>query len=264
QSKLMNEVFADVHQAAAGNSTILLRGESGTGKELIARAIHYLSPRKDAPFVKVNCAALPETLIESELFGHEKGSFTGEVREHKGRFEQAHGGTLFLDEIGDTSPAFQAKLLRALQEREFERVGGVRTIRVDVRLICATNRNLEEAVSNGQFRADLYYRINVVSILLPPLRERPEDIPGLVQHFLSKFNRVNGRSLVISPEAMQVMMACAWPGNVRELENCVERTALMARGPTIVQRDVPCQRNQCLSMLLWKSRLRPVDVPVVA
>jgi len=264
QSKLMNEVFADVHQAAAGNSTILLRGESGTGKELIARAIHYLSPRKDAPFVKVNCAALPETLIESELFGHEKGSFTGAVREHKGRFEQAHGGTLFLDEIGDTSPAFQAKLLRALQEREFERVGGVRTIRVDVRLICATNRNLEEAVSNGQFRADLYYRINVVSILLPPLRERPEDIPGLVQHFLSKFNRVNGRSLVISPEAMQVMMACAWPGNVRELENCVERTALMARGPTIVQRDVPCQRNQCLSMLLWKSRLRPVDVPVVA
>jgi Nif-specific regulatory protein len=262
-SKRMLEVFADVHQAAAGNSTILLRGESGTGKELIARAVHYLGPRKDGPFVKVNCAALPETLIESELFGHEKGSFTGAVREHKGRFEQAHGGTLFLDEIGDVSPAFQTKMLRVLQEREFERVGGTHTIRVDVRLICATNCDLEEAVAKGQFRADLYYRINVVTIFVPPLRERPEDIPDLVHHFLNKFNRTNGRSLVISPEAMQVMMACAWPGNVRELENCVERTALMARGSTIVQQDVPCQKNQCLSTILWKSRLKPIDIPVV-
>jgi Nif-specific regulatory protein len=262
-SKLMNEVFADVHQAAASNSTILLRGESGTGKELIAHAVHYLSPRKNGPFIKVNCAAMPETLIESELFGHEKGSFTGALREHKGRFEQADGGTLFLDEIGDVSPAFQAKLLRVLQEREFERVGGVQTIHVDVRLICATNRNLEEAVSNGQFRADLYYRVNVVSIFVPPLRERPEDISDLVQHFLSKFNRANGRNLIMSREAMQVMMACPWPGNVRELENCVERTALMARGSTIAQHDVPCQRNQCLSALLARPRLRPLDIPAV-
>ena len=171
-SKVMQEVFAQAHLAAPGRATVLLRGESGTGKEIIARAIHFLSPRKDSPFIKVNCAALTETLLESELFGHEKGAFTGAQAERKGRFELAHGGTLFLDEIGDISPAFQAKLLRVLQEREFERVGGNRSIRVDVRLITATNRNLELAVTNGEFRADLYYRINVVSIFLPPLRDR--------------------------------------------------------------------------------------------
>ncbi|MBZ0091231.1 MAG: nif-specific transcriptional activator NifA, partial [Sulfuricellaceae bacterium] len=175
QSKRMQEVFAEVHQAAPGRSTVLLRGESGTGKEVIARAIHYLSPRKDKPFIKVNCAALSESLLESELFGHEKGSFTGATQERKGRFEMAHGGTLFLNEIGEVSPAFQSKLLRVLQEREFERVGGNKPIHVDVRLVTATNRNLEEAVTKGTFRADLYYRINVVSIFLPLLRERRED-----------------------------------------------------------------------------------------
>jgi len=259
----MHEVFGEVDQAARGNSTIMLRGESGTGKELIARAIHFASRRKDGPFIKVNCAALSDSLIESELFGHEKGSFTGALRDHKGRFEQADGGTLFLDEIGDVSPSFQAKLLRVLQEREFERVGGTQTIRVDVRLICATNRDLEEMVSKAQFRADLYYRINVVAIFLPPLRERREDIPELVWHFLNKFNTANGRDLTISPEAMEVLKSCAWPGNVRELENCVERTALMARCSTIANLDVPCQRNQCLSTLLWRARIKPIDIPVV-
>ena len=249
-SKRMQQVFADVHQAAPGKATILLRGESGTGKEAIARAIHYLSPRKDAPFIKLNCAALPESLLESELFGHEKGAFTGATSDRKGRFEQAHGGTLFLDEIGDISPAFQAKLLRVLQEREFERVGGNRTIRVDVRLITATNRNLEEMVSKGEFRADLYFRINVVSIFLPPLRERRDDIPPLLEHFLEKFNRENKRNFTVSPEAMQTMSRCNWPGNVRELENCVERMATMTRGNLIRQSDMLCEKGLCFSSAL--------------
>jgi Nif-specific regulatory protein len=239
-----------VHQAAPGRSTVLLRGESGTGKEVIARAIHYLSLRKNGPFVKVNCTALSETLLESELFGHEKGSFTGATQERKGRFEMAHGGTLFLDEIGDISPAFQTKLLRVLQEREFERVGGNKSIHVDVRLITATNRNLEEAVAKGEFRADLYYRINVLSIFLPPLRERREDIPLLVEHFLEKFNEENTRSVAMTPEAMAIMLDCYWPGNVRELENCLERTATMMRGNVIHDLDLPCQQNKCFSLAL--------------
>ncbi|MEK6749895.1 MAG: nif-specific transcriptional activator NifA [Pseudomonadota bacterium] len=250
QSKRMQEVFAEVHQAAPGKSTVLLRGESGTGKEVIARAIHYLSPRKNGPFVRVNCAALSETLLESELFGHEKGSFTGATQERKGRFEMAHSGTLFLDEIGDVSPAFQTKMLRVLQEREFERVGGNKPIRVDVRLITATNRNLEEAVAMGQFRADLYYRINVVTIFLPPLRERREDIPLLVEYFIEKFNKDNACELTVSPEAMQVMLNCNWPGNVRELENCVERTATMTRGKLIRDVDLPCQQGKCFSLAI--------------
>jgi len=250
QSKRMQDVFAEVHQAAPGRSTVLLRGESGTGKEVIARAIHYLSPRKDAPFIRVNCAALSETVLESELFGHEKGSFTGATQERKGRFEMAHGGTLFLDEIGDISPTFQTKLLRVLQEREFERVGGNKSIHVDVRLITATNRNLEEAVANGEFRADLYYRINVVTIFLPPLRERREDIPPLVEYFLEKFNKENKRKLTISAEAMSIMLNCYWPGNVRELENCVERTATMTRGKMIHDLDLPCQQGKCFSLAI--------------
>jgi Nif-specific regulatory protein len=250
RSKRMQEVFAEVHQAAPGKSTVLLRGESGTGKEVIARSIHYLSPRKDAPFIKVNCAALSETLLESELFGHEKGSFTGATQERKGRFEMAQGGTLFLDELGEISQSFQTKLLRVLQEREFERVGGNKSIKVDVRLIAATNRNLEEDVAKGTFRADLYYRVNVVSIFLPPLRERREDIPLLVEYFLDKFNRENNRKLSISPEALQVMLKCNWPGNVRELENCVERTATMTRTNTIQDVDLPCQQNKCFSQVL--------------
>ena len=264
RSKRMQEVFAQVHQAAPGRATVLLRGESGTGKEAIARAVHLLSTRKDGPFVKVNCAALSESLLESELFGHEKGAFTGAITDRKGRFEQAHGGTLFLDEIGDISPAFQAKLLRVLQEREFERVGGNRTHRVDVRLITATNRNLEEMVSKGQFRADLYFRINVVSIVLPPLRERREDIPLLAEHFLAQFSRETGRKVSITPEAMGVLAACYWPGNVRELENCIERAATMVRGAVISVQDVPCQRDQCLSSTLWKYQAARFAVPVVA
>ena len=211
QSKIMQNVFAEVHQVAPSKSTVLLRGESGTGKEAIARAIHHLSPRKDKPFIKVNCAALSETLLESELFGHEKGSFTGASQERKGRFEMAHGGTLFLDEIGDVSPAFQTKLLRVLQEREFERVGGNKTIRVDVRLVAATNRNLEDAVAKNEFRADLYYRINVVSIFLPPLRERREDVPLLAEYFLQQANEESGKRLKFSAEAMQTMCDCNGP-----------------------------------------------------
>lgn len=249
-SKAMQEVFAEVHQSAPSRSTMLLRGESGTGKEVIARAIHYLSPRKDAPFIKLNCAALSETLLESELFGHEKGAFTGAQAERKGRFELAHGGTLFLDEIGDISPAFQAKLLRVLQEREFERVGGSRSIKVDVRLITATNRDLERAVANGEFRADLYYRINVVTIFIPPLRERREDIPYLVEHFLDKFRRENQREIVLAPQALNTLMNCYWPGNVRQLENCVERTATMTRGEVIGDMALYCVQNKCLTQLL--------------
>ena len=249
-SKPMQEVFAQAYMAAPGHATVLLRGESGTGKEVIARAIHFLSPRKDGPFIKVNCAALTETLLESELFGHEKGAFTGAHAERKGRFELAHGGTLFLDEIGDISPAFQAKLLRVLQEHEFERVGGNRSIRVDVRLITATNRNLEQAVTKGEFRADLYYRINVVSIFMPPLRDRREDIPYLVERFLNKFNQENKRKLTLSAESMQVLVNCYWPGNVRELENCVERTATMTQSNIIRALDFPCQHGKCLTQLL--------------
>lgn len=261
-SKRMQEVFADVHMAAPGKSTILLRGESGTGKEVIAKSIHFLSARKDKPFIKVNCAALTEGLLESELFGHEKGAFTGALQERRGRFEQAHGGTLFLDEIGDVSPAFQVKLLRVLQEREFERVGGNKTIKVDVRLICATNRNLEEAVSKGDFRADLYFRINVISISLPPLRERRDDIPLLVENILARFNRENSAKIGITPEAMRVLSNCHWPGNVRELENCVERFATMSRSNVIREVDVPCQTNQCLSSTLWQYQPTGEVIPI--
>ncbi|MBP6224991.1 MAG: nif-specific transcriptional activator NifA [Rhizobacter sp.] len=246
----MQQVFAEVHQAAPSRATVLLRGESGTGKEAIARAIHYLSPRKDAPFIKVNCAALTESLLESELFGHERGAFTGAVGDRKGRFEQAHTGTLFLDEIGDVSPSFQAKLLRVLQEREFERVGGNRSIKVDVRLICATNRDLEKMVKRGEYRADLYYRINVVSVFLPPLRERRADIPPLVAHFVDRYNKENRRKLKIAGDAMEVLTHCYWPGNVRELENCIERTATMVQGDVIRGIAFPCRQNRCLTQTL--------------
>ncbi|ASM77422.1 nif-specific transcriptional activator NifA [Vitreoscilla filiformis] len=250
QSRRMQQVFAEVHQAAPSRSTVLLRGESGTGKEEVARAIHYLSPRKDGPFIKVNCAALTESLLESELFGHEKGAFTGAVGDRKGRFELANGGTLFLDEVGDISPAFQAKLLRVLQEREFERVGGTRPVKVDVRLICATNRDLERMVQRGEYRADLYYRINVVSIFLPPLRERRDDIPLLVAHFIDRFNKENRRELKVTPEAMQVLANCYWPGNVRELQNCIERTATMVQSSVIRDLAFPCRSNRCLTQTL--------------
>ncbi|TVQ35199.1 MAG: nif-specific transcriptional activator NifA [Geminicoccaceae bacterium] len=245
-------VLERIRKVAPTRATVLLRGESGTGKELFANAIHHLSPRRHKPFVKVNCAALSETLLESELFGHEKGAFTGALERKKGRFELADGGTLFLDEIGDISPAFQAKLLRALQEREFERVGGGKTIRVDVRLIAATNRDLEEAVAKGQFRADLYFRICVVPIALPPLRERREDIPRLAEVFLQRFNGDNGARLRFGRCALDTLKGCFFPGNVRELENCVQRLAALAPGPVIRAEDIACQQDACLSAQLWR------------
>ncbi len=264
QSKAMQGVFAEVHQVALSKSTVLLRGESGTGKEVIARAIHHISPRRDKPFVKVNCAALSETLLESELFGHERGSFTGASSERKGRFEMANGGTLFLDEIGDISPAFQTKLLRVLQEREFERVGGAKTIRVDVRLIAATNCNLEQAVARGDFREDLYYRINVVSLHLPPLRERREDIPALAEHFLKMFNEENGKHLKFSVEAMHMMTNCRWPGNVRELGNCVERMAAMTQGNLVRKKDMLCDSDRCFSSIMWQQHSKHAVLPITS
>ncbi len=233
----MRVVFEQVRQVAKWNTTVLLRGESGTGKELIANAIHYNSPRAQSSFIKLNCAALPDNLLESELFGHEKGAFTGAVSQRKGRFEQADGGTLFLDEIGEISPAFQAKLLRVLQEGELERVGGSRTIKVDVRVIAATNRNLEQEVKAGEFREDLYYRLNVMPIQMPALRERIEDVPELAQFLVAKIAKQQGRELTITDSALRVLMRYDWPGNVRELENCMERAAVMSECG-IIDRDV--------------------------
>ncbi len=254
ESPAIKAVMDKIAIVARSNATLLLRGESGTGKELFARALHELSPRAARAFVKVNCAALAESVLESELFGHEKGAFTGAVATRKGRFELADSGTLFLDEIGEISLSFQAKLLRVLQAGEFERVGGTKTLKADVRLIAATNKNLEEAVRTGEFRADLYYRISVVPMLLPPLRERVSDIPLLAAHFLEQFNQQNGRDLSFSKEAVQVLKSCYFPGNVRELENCVQRTATFAAGDAIVAADFACGQDQCLSATLWKGK----------
>ncbi|SIT55952.1 Nif-specific regulatory protein [Mesorhizobium prunaredense] len=252
ESPALKQVLETVSIIARTNSTVLLRGESGTGKEFFAQLIHKLSRRRRKSFVKLNCAALSESVLESELFGHEKGAFTGAISQRAGRFELANGGTLLLDEIGEISPAFQAKLLRVLQEGELERVGGTKTLQVDVRLICATNRDLESAVVNGDFRADLYYRINVVPIILPPLRERPGDIPRLANAFLERFNKENHLELAFAPSALEFISQCYFPGNVRELENCVQRTATLARSRTIAPSDFACNNNQCLSWLLWK------------
>ena len=239
-SKEMREVYDQVAQVASTATTVLIRGESGTGKELVAHAIHYNSPRATKPFVKVNCAALPESLIESELFGHEKGSFTGAVARKRGRFELAEGGTLFLDEIGDLSPALQVKLLRVLQEREFERVGGMETIKVNVRVIAATNVDLEQAVQDGRFRSDLYYRLNVFSIYMPALRERKTDVLLLADHFLEKYSRQNGKRIRrISTPAIDMLMSYHWPGNVRELENVIERSTLVCEGNVIHGYNLP-------------------------
>jgi DNA-binding NtrC family response regulator len=239
-SKAMREVFELVEKVAGTDSTVLITGESGTGKELIAHALHYNSERKDRPFIPVNCAAIPAELLESELFGHEKGAFTHAISTRIGRFELANKGTIFLDEIGDMSPVLQVKLLRFLQERQFERVGGVKTIHVDVRIIAATNIDLEQAFYKGSFRDDLYYRLNVIPIHIPPLKERPEDIPLLIQHFLLKFcsgkrTRVEG----IEKDAIRCLVAYDWPGNVRELENIIERMVILANGPMITDRDIP-------------------------
>jgi Nif-specific regulatory protein len=252
ESVALRAVLQKIRVVARSHTTVLLRGESGTGKELFARALHDLSPRRDQAFVTLNCAALPESVLESELFGHEKGAFTGALSQRKGRFELADKGTLFLDEIGEISPAFQAKLLRVLQLGEFDRVGGSSTLKVDVRVVAATNRNLEQAVAEGKFRSDLYYRISVVPILLPPLRERTTDIPLLAREFLSRFNRENGTLLELTDPALSVLTACWFPGNVRELENCVRRTATLAGGAEITASDFACRNDECLSAMLWK------------
>lgn len=239
QSDKMREVLDSSWRVSQSKATVLLRGESGTGKELIARAIHYHSKRCDKPFISVNCAAIPDNLIESDLFGHEKGAFTGAIQTKRGRFEMADGGTLFLDEIGDIPLSTQVKLLRVLQEKRFERVGGSKSINVDVRIITATNRDLEAAVMKGGFREDLYYRLNVVPVRIPPLRERKEDIPPLVGHFLQIYNEENSRDIKISNEALDTLLMYDWPGNVRELENCVERMIVMAKNEIIMAEDVP-------------------------
>jgi len=235
----MRDVFDAARRVAPTRATVLLGGESGTGKGMLARAIHHHSERRDAPFIKINCSAIPENLMEAELFGYEKGAFTGAAQSHPGKFEQADGGTVFLDEIGDVPPPVQVKLLRVLQEREFERLGGTKTIHVDVRIIAATNQDLRAALEQGTFREDLYYRLNVVPINLPPLRDRKEDIPYLVDHFLEKLAQDTGREAIkMSPEAMEKLTAYHWPGNVRELENIIERTLVLARGDTIRPEDI--------------------------
>ncbi|MBW6486117.1 MAG: sigma-54 dependent transcriptional regulator [Syntrophobacterales bacterium] len=225
---------------APSDATVLIMGESGTGKEVAANAIHHNSPRAGQAFIKVSCAALPETLLESELFGHEKGAFTGAMARREGRFQLADGGTIFLDEIGEMSTAVQTKLLRVLQEKEFQPLGGNRTVKVDIRVIAATNRDLEAEVKSGRFREDLYYRLNVVPIMLPPLRERKEDIPPLAEHFLSLYSSKSGKALKgIAGKAMDLLVRYDWPGNIRELENCIERAVIMAREAAIIPADFP-------------------------
>ncbi len=239
-SHAMEEVLNLAGRVAASNATVLLRGESGTGKELVAKAIHYHSPRAGAPLIKVNCAALPEPLLESELFGHEKGAFTGATAKRIGRFEAADQGTLFLDEIGELAPAMQVKLLRVLQEKEFERVGGNQTIKTDVRVIAATNRELEKAIREGAFREDLYYRLNVVSVVIPPVRERREDIPALIDYFIGKYNRENKKRVSgVSAEAREMLVRYDYPGNVRELENIIERAVVLSKGGMMTTADLP-------------------------
>jgi two-component system NtrC family response regulator len=240
ESSRIQEVRALVNKVARTSATVLILGESGTGKELTAELIHRNSPRRDAPLVKVNCAAIPETLLESELFGHERGAFTGAVAQKAGKFELAHGGTLLLDEIGDMQLAIQAKVLRVLEDREIFRVGGTRPIRVDVRIIAATNKNLEDAVRTREVREDLYHRLNVFPILLPPLRERVDDLPVLVERFLEQMAPGDGRSIRgVSPDAMERLLNYSWPGNVRELRNCIERALIMAEGEFVQTEDLP-------------------------
>jgi len=236
----MRIVYEQIAQVADSNATVLIRGASGSGKELVARAIHFSSPRKNSPFICMNVAALPESLIESELFGHEKGAFTGAANQRQGRFEMANGGTLFLDEIGDISPAVQVRLLRVLQERSFERVGGMKPIEVNVRIIAATSVNLEKAIAGNRFREDLYYRLNVFPIILPPLRERKSDIILLADHFVQKYNKIHNKNIKrISSAAINMMMAYHWPGNVRELENCIERAVLTSNDSVIHAYTLP-------------------------
>jgi DNA-binding NtrC family response regulator len=235
----LKQVSVALHRAAATDTTVLLEGESGTGKELFARALHALSTRNDGPFVAINCAAIPETLLETELFGHEKGAFTGASQRKSGKFELAHRGTLFLDEIGDLPLSLQPKILRALEEKTFERVGGTTPLHVDVRVVAATNRNLKAAVAARQYREDLYFRLSVFPIVIPPLRDRPSDIPTLARYFIDRFCKdLNKRPLVLSPAAEEDLRTYAWPGNVRELQNCIERAAILTEGDTIHPRHL--------------------------
>ena len=257
-SEVMQQSFQFIEKIAATNSTVMICGESGTGKELVARAIHYNSDRRNEPMVPVNCGAIPEDLLESELFGYEKGAFTGALKTRIGRFELANGGTVFLDEIGDMSPALQVKILRVLQEHEFERLGGVKSIKVDIRVIAATHRDLEKAVKQGTFREDLYYRLNVIPFILPPLRERGSDIPLLTNHFIGKFNiekkqNING----ISPEALKCLARYHWPGNVRELENLIERLVILKGEGVIEQEDLP----EKLLGAEWSDAVPSMDIP---
>ncbi len=240
KSPKMQEVFNVVKQVAPSRATVLIQGESGTGKELIAHALHNLSPRKSKPFIAVHCAALTPTLLESELFGHEKGAFTGATERRVGRFEAADGGTLFLDEVSEIDPSVQVKILRAMEQRQFERVGGTKTLTVDVRLVTASNRNLAKATQEGKFREDLFYRLNVITVTMPPLRERKEDIPLLVKAFLDEFARENKKKISeITPDAKEILNAYSWHGNVRELRNCIERMVVLARGNQLTAADIP-------------------------
>ena len=238
-------VLQHLHRAAATDATVLLEGESGTGKELFARTLHALSPRQDGPFVAINCAAIPETLLETELFGHEKGAFTGATARKPGRFEVAHRGTLFLDEIGDLPLSLQAKILRALEEKSFERVGGTQSLHVDVRVVAATNRNLKARVAERQFRDDLYFRLSVFPVEIPPLRDRPGDVAILARFFVDKFSRdVNKPSLMLPPAAVEELETYWWPGNVRELQNCIERAVILTEGDTIQPRHLNMAAKQ--------------------
>jgi len=261
-SPKMEEVMGLVARVAPSQATVLIRGESGTGKELIANAIHYASPRTKMPLVKVNCSAIPETLLESELFGHEKGAFTGAAQKRIGRFEEAEGGTVFLDEIGDLSPSTQVKLLRILQEKEFQRLGSNQTLKTDVRMIAATHQHLEEAMKKGQFREDLYYRLNVISIFLPPLRERKEDIPLLIDYFLKKYSEANQKSISdISKESRALLLRYPYPGNVRELENLIERAVVLCRGEVITTQDLPFHLKEEKPEGSWESARRAKNLP---
>ncbi len=244
RSKQILDILEIVHRVAPTDATVLLRGESGVGKEVFARAIHFLSNRSDKPFITVNCAAIPENLLEAELFGYEKGAFTGAYTSKKGKFELANGGTIFLDEIGDMPVNLQVKLLRVLQEKEIERLGGNKPIKVDVRIIAATNRDLEQLIREGKFREDLYYRLNVIPIFIPPLRERKEDIPVLVQHFIEQFGNVYNKKVEVSPEVLDAFMAYDWPGNVRELQNVVERMVILDRDGVLTYEDLPMELKQ--------------------
>jgi two-component system NtrC family response regulator len=261
KSPVMLKLYEMIEKVAGTKATVLITGETGTGKELVAKAVHYNSPRKNNAFVSVNCAAIPETLLESELFGHEKGSFTGAIAMRKGRFELADGGTIFLDEIAEMPTALQAKLLRALQEMEFERVGGTKTLKIDVRVIAASNKDLKKEVEAGTLREDLYYRLNVMHLRLPPLRERPDDIPLLAAHFLQKYSQELGKGgLEISPAVMRGLYTRYWPGNVRELEHVIERAVILASGREITPADMASESQEIENIDLDIDRFIPMQV----